>query len=643
MRINIIYGIKITGAARAAIRSELLKAGCEVVDDSIVREIKNGIDQMVEQYAKEEQLVLILAHSLERTNPFTSNDLLRYQKNVPNIKIILVVSEDMKGSMLLKDMSDNGMYLAIYNDETSAPKIRELIMDGRTVEKAKQHYGVKGMKSVPKQMTLDSAVTHMTAPVKNNKEYYDRAKWIKSVLASEDSFVAVINKLPDEIKDVLAQNKAYYTYVEDYVIKKAGAGVKADEKSGGGLLGKFRSKKNKEEKRERAEVEKMAVVEELEAEADRRAELERQEAERIERERLEEESRAAREKLEAERKAEADRIEAERKAELDRLEAERKAEQEKLEAERLAERERKEAEKKAEKERREAEKAAERERKEAEREIRWAEQEKERMERAELEEELALLKRQQEEERAREDALRRERLRIEAEEKAKAEIEYKREVDQQRRAEAERKVAEKAAAKAERSASGARTGIMGMFGGGVSRGSGREDVCVFSLRHGTGTSYVAASMANFFAKNRSGDVSVVMSDTEYLDEIIAPRINVLPWAREGEAFINSNYIVHDIGVYSDMSSDRKISLQRASMKILLCKADGRYMSRLASFVESNDTSDIIFLFNELPPEWEKRVYNVMDFTKNVYCIPTFFSLAPSAQVIKVYNDIFKRK
>ena len=60
-------------------------------------------------------------------------------------------------------------------------------------------------------------------------------------------------------------------------------------------------------------------------------------------------------------------------------------------------------------------------------------------------------------------------------------------------------------------------------------------------------------------------------------------------------------------------------------------------------MESIDTRDLIFLFTELPPEWEKRVYDVMDFTKNVYCIPTFYSLAPNAQVLKVFNEIFKRK
>lgn len=612
MRVNIIYGIANIGdAARLAIREELKAVGYEVVNDSTVRGIKSGIDQAVSSYASPEQLILTLSHGLEQKNPFTINDLLRYQKEVPNVKIILVVSEDMKGSELLKDMSDNGMYLAMYSRETSAKKICELIVTGRTVEEAKRYYGVSGVKNVSKQITIEGAVAHMTQPARNDKEYLERIRWVRSVLPSEDAFVACVQRLPDEIKEVLAQNKTYYQYVEDYVVTKAGSAGRSDEK-GGSLLGRFKSKsaKSKEEKKERAEAEKMAAAERLEREADRKAELEK--------------------------------LEAEKAAERERREAEKKAERERKEAEKAAERERKEAE------RAEAQKRNEeiRAKQEEERELRKAEEERKRAEQRDLEAELEVLKKQQAEEKARQDALRQERIRIEAEEKAKAELEFKREEAERKRVEAEKKAAERAAAKAEKmSTAGAKTGLgrWGAGGGTVGRGSGREDVCVFSLRHGTGTSYVAASIANYLAKNRSGDVSVVMGDTEYLEEIVAPRINVLPWAREGEAFTNANYIIHDIGVYGDMSSDRRIALQRASLKILLCKADGRYMSKLASFVETNDTSDIIFLFNELPNEWEKRVYDVMDFTKNVYCIPTFFAMAPNAPVLKVYNEIFKRK
>jgi len=153
MKVNIIYGVvNISDSARLAIKNELKAVGYEVVNDGIVREIKSGIDQAVSSYAGSEQLVLTLSHCLEPKNPFTIYDLLRYQKEVPNVKIVFVVSDDMKGSELLKDMSDNGMYLAMYGRETSAKMIRDLIVTGRTVEDAKKYYGVNGIKNVSKQI-----------------------------------------------------------------------------------------------------------------------------------------------------------------------------------------------------------------------------------------------------------------------------------------------------------------------------------------------------------------------------------------------------------------------------------------------------------------------------------------------------------
>lgn len=621
MRVNIIYGVaNISDSARIQIRKALTAAKHEVVDDSVVRGIKSGIDQAVASYASPEQLVLILSCRLEEKNPFTINDLLRYQKEVPNVKIVFVVEDDMKGSELLKDMSDNGMYLAMYSRETSANLITNLIVTGRTVEEAKRYYGVIGVKNVSKQITIDGAIAHMTQPVKNNKEYLERIRWVRSVIGSEDAFVACVKRLPDEIKDVLADTKAFYPYVEDYVITRASSVGRSDDKSGGSLLGKFKSKaaKSKEDKKEKAELDKQAAEERAIAEA--------------------------------EKKAEAERLAAERKAEAERQEAERKAERERLAAEKAEARERKEAEKKAERERKEAERAeaqrkAEelRAQQEEERKARAEEEAQKRAAQADLEAELAILQKQAAAEKAEQDALRQEKLRIEAEARAKAEMEYKMAEAERKRAEAEERAAARAAAKAERAG-----GLSGYATGGVKKSPaavtvGREDVCIYSLRHGSGTSYVAAAIANYLSKNRKGEVSLVLNDTDYSDEITSPRVNVFPWTREGEAFNKSNYIVHDIGVYGEMTPDRRVSLQRASTKIILCKADGRFLTRLADHVESIDTRDLIFLFTELPPEWEKRVYDVMDFTKNVYCIPTFYSLAPNAQVLKVFNEIFKRK
>lgn len=241
MKLNIIYGVVgVTDSARLAIRNELKNAGCEVVDDSTVRGIKTGIDQAVSSYRSPEQLVLILSHRLEPKNPFTFRDFLRYRKDVPTVKIILVVENELKGSQLLKDMSDNEMYLALYGSETSEYSIKNLIVAGRTVEQAKNYYGVNDLKNITKQLTIDGAVTHMIQPVNSNKEYMERIRWVHGTLASEDAFFACVQRLPDEIKDVLAQDKAYYPYVEDYLISKTKTGIRGNGRSG--VFGKLKGK-----------------------------------------------------------------------------------------------------------------------------------------------------------------------------------------------------------------------------------------------------------------------------------------------------------------------------------------------------------------------------------------------------------------
>lgn len=177
------------------------------------------------------------------------------------------------------------------------------------------------------------------------------------------------------------------------------------------------------------------------------------------------------------------------------------------------------------------------------------------------------------------------------------------------------------------------------------RNAGREDICVFSLKHGTGTSYVAASIANYLAQHRRGDVSLVLNDIEFAEDIATPRVNTVSWGQEADVFAKSDYIVHDIGVYTDLSANQRSALQRASIKILLCKADGNFLTKLAAYVESGvaDSQDIVFLFNELPPELERKVYDIMDFTNAVFCIPTHYAPEPNAQTVKVFNEIFKRK
>ena len=231
MVVNVLYGVRgMPAGAREDIRTRLEARGCKVKNE-IVREIKSGIDSQVENYNDVEDLVLVLMLNLESTNPFSITDLLHYQRVIPAIKIILVVDEEDRGKELLKAMSDNGMYLALYAEDTAPELIAKMIVDGRSIVEAKEYYGVKTFMPQKKTLTLDSALTHMKQPVKEPKEYVERMVWVQAALPSEAMFEELIKRLPDNIKDALAESERYAGYLRDYIAMTTGSAKKEQDKA----------------------------------------------------------------------------------------------------------------------------------------------------------------------------------------------------------------------------------------------------------------------------------------------------------------------------------------------------------------------------------------------------------------------------
>lgn len=239
MVVNIIYGVRsMSDDARKEIREKLEERGCWVRDE-IVREIKSGVDSQVDNYNSADELVLVLMLNLESTNPFSITDLLHYQRVVPAIKIILVVDEEDKGKELLKTMSDNGMYLALYAQDTEPDLIAKMIVEGRSIVEAKEYYGVKSFMPQQKTLTLDSALTHMKQPVKEPKEYVERMIWVQAALPSDAMFEELLKRLPDNIKDALAESERYAGYLRDYIAMTTGSAKKDADKlprGTGGLI-----------------------------------------------------------------------------------------------------------------------------------------------------------------------------------------------------------------------------------------------------------------------------------------------------------------------------------------------------------------------------------------------------------------------
>lgn len=148
MRIDIIYGVyMLSEYAMEEITETLEDAGCKVGNVHIARQRKEEVEQALSLFSctDADQLILVLSHGLEMDNPFTIDELLRYQNAAPNVKVILVVDRNMRGSDFLQAMYDNGMYHAIYYDDTNAKNICRYVVEGVDKEGANALYEVENI------------------------------------------------------------------------------------------------------------------------------------------------------------------------------------------------------------------------------------------------------------------------------------------------------------------------------------------------------------------------------------------------------------------------------------------------------------------------------------------------------------------
>ena len=237
MAMYIMYGVADCNGEDELITNMLREKGCDIADYS-TRELKSGVLQFVEKHANEEDVVLILSHYLESHNPFTVDDFAIYQQYIPNVKIILLTDIDRKGTQILQDMFNQGLYLATFVDDIGrdASLIYSLITKGRTAVEARQYYGFQSTTTTAvMRLTTQKALAHVTAPLGSGEKYKDRVDFVKKHLQTEVEFMALIDSLPDAIKNVLCEEPEYADYLTGYVakmqMKNAGMEKQQEEKA----------------------------------------------------------------------------------------------------------------------------------------------------------------------------------------------------------------------------------------------------------------------------------------------------------------------------------------------------------------------------------------------------------------------------
>ena len=173
----------------------------------------------------------------------------------------------------------------------------------------------------------------------------------------------------------------------------------------------------------------------------------------------------------------------------------------------------------------------------------------------------------------------------------------------------------------------------------------RENAFVFSLRHGAGTSYIAAAIANYISGVKKGGVTYFTSDTDNGKDYLLPKVNCVSLAGKDadSIYTCADHIVCDGGSFEDMSAVCRDAMFRASTRVLVCRADTAYLKKLAEFTAGRtDDNSFVYLFNTLPDEWVKRVESSMDSYSSVYCLPVFYAKKLPQGVNDIMLGIFGR-
>lgn len=142
---------------------------------------------------------------------------------------------------------------------------------------------------------------------------------------------------------------------------------------------------------------------------------------------------------------------------------------------------------------------------------------------------------------------------------------------------------------------------------------GRAQICVMSMEHGGGATYLSEILALFFAGYRNGKTCLV--ETKGLTEMLSDMpMDVVTYPCDMSQVYKGDYhfIVRDMGVYHSLSLDDFKEIERADFKCIVSWPDERSLSALASFVETTECADsFIYFFNMVPKDRMGEILDLM--------------------------------
>ena len=143
---------------------------------------------------------------------------------------------------------------------------------------------------------------------------------------------------------------------------------------------------------------------------------------------------------------------------------------------------------------------------------------------------------------------------------------------------------------------------------------GRAEVCVVSLFHGSGSTYLAKIIAVFLAKYRN-EKTCLVETSGFTKEQELNSVDTFTYPCNLSSIYKKDYhfIVRDMGVCQALSFDELSEMERADIKCIVSWPDEHSLSTLASFIESAEYADsYIYFFNMVPKSKITEILDLME-------------------------------
>lgn len=168
---------------------------------------------------------------------------------------------------------------------------------------------------------------------------------------------------------------------------------------------------------------------------------------------------------------------------------------------------------------------------------------------------------------------------------------------------------------------------------------GTAEICVASLFHGCGATYLSELLAVFLGGLRRGKACLV--ETKGLEEELsgAP-MDVVTYPCDMSAVYRKQYdfLVRDVGTFDSLTKDGLTAFECADFKCVVAWPDEQSFKKLAGFMDSvEDAQSFLYFFNMVPKDRVSYVLDVMQDYRAVILPCTSLDKMDSGLVGRLYS------